>query len=88
MQELWQHDLSWDEKIPPELQNVWAMMFDEISALNEVNFQRCLPSAGAVGEPELITFCDAFRKAFGTCAYVRLKLFDEKFGVRFIAAKS
>ena len=33
-------------------------------------------------------FCDASCQAFGACAYVRWKLRNSKFGLRFIAAKS
>ena len=59
-----------------------------MTALNNVRFQRCLTPAGAILNPDLITFCDASRKAFGACTYVRWKLTDGKFGVRFVAAKS
>ena len=86
MQELWQRGLSWDEEIPPDLKKKWTMLFKEMAALEKVRLQRCL--TGAISNPELITFCDASRMAFGTCSYIRWQLADGKFGVRFVAAKS
>ena len=53
------------------------------SDFNDASLQQ-----GAILNPDLITFCDASRKAFGACTYVRWKLTDGKFGVRFVAAKS
>ncbi len=88
MQELWQRGLSWDEQIPPDLVNKWTELFNEMISLNKVRFQRCLTPAGAICNPELITFCDASRMAFGACSYVRWQLANGTFGVRFIAAKS
>ena len=62
------------------------MLFnEEMAAVNNVRFQRCLTPAGAVLNPDLITFCDASRKAFGACTYVRWKLTYGKFGVPFVA---
>ena len=71
MQELWQRGLSWDEEIPPDLKKKWTMLFKEMAALEKVRFQRCLTPTGAINNPELITFCDASRMAFGTCSYIR-----------------
>ena len=88
MQELWQRGLGWDEEISTDLQKIWTVLFNEMAALNKVRFQRCLTPAGVLCNPDLITFCDASQMAFGACAYVRWKLVDGRFGVRFIAAKS
>lgn len=56
--------------------------------LNDVKFDLCLTPAHAAGDPMLVVFCDASRLAFGTCAYARWELQDEKFEARFIAAKA
>ncbi|XP_028405249.1 uncharacterized protein LOC114527754 [Dendronephthya gigantea] len=88
MQELWQHGLTWDEEISSDLKKTWTVLFNEMAALNDVRFQRCLTPTGVIGNPELIIFCDASRLAFGTCSYVRWKLAGGTFGVRFVAAKS
>ena len=88
MQELWQLGVGWDDDIPPDEQRKWLKLFQEIAALNQVKYPRCLTPPGANGNPTLIVFCDASRLAFVTCAYVRWKLFEGKFGVRFVAARS
>ena len=76
MQQLWQRGLSWDEEIPPDLEKKWTMLFKEMAALEKVRFQRCLTPTGAINNPELITFCDASRMAFGACSYIRWQLAD------------
>ena len=88
IQELWQRGLSWDEEIPPDLQKKWTLLFNEMVALNNVQFPRCLTPLGVISNPDLITFCDASRMAFGACAYLRWTLANGSFGVRFVAAKS
>ena len=63
-------------------------LFEEMIALNTVQFERCLTPPNATGNPSLVVFCDASRQAFGACAYTKWNLNEGKFGVRFVAAKS
>ena len=88
MQELWQLGLSWDADVPPDIRTKWTELFNEMAALNEVKFERCLTPLNVASDPWLIVFCDASRLAFGTCAYVRWELMDGTVGVRFVAAKT
>ena len=88
MQELWQLGLSWDDEVPPEVKRKWMTLFEEMIALNNVQFECCLTPPNATGNPSLVVFCDASRLAFGACAYARWKLSDGQFGARFVAAKS
>ena len=81
-------DSGWDEDVPSETRKKWVKLFEEINALNDVKFDRCLTPEHAAGDPMLVVFCDASRLAFGTCAYARWELQDGKFNARFIAAKS
>ena len=57
-------------------------LFEEMMALNNVQFERCLTPPNAIGNPSLVVFCDASQRAFSACAQTG------KFGVRFVAAKS
>ena len=82
MQELW------DDEVPPEVKRKWMKLFEEMMALNSVQFERCLTPPNAIGNPSLVVFCDASRKAFGACAYPKWNLNDGKFGVPFVSAKS
>ena len=88
LQELWQLGLNWDDEVSGALKQNWIRIFEEIAKLNDVKFERCLTPAEVVGKPYLIVFCDASRLAFGAVAYIRWKLNNGKFGVRFVAAKS
>ena len=88
MQELWQLGLGWDDEVPPDVRGKWMKLFEEMIALNTVQFERCLTPPNATGNPSLVVFCDASRQAFGACAYTKWNLNDGKFGLRFVAAKS
>ena len=88
MQELWQLGLGWDDEVPPEVKRKWMALFEEMIALNNVKFERCLTPPNATGDPSLVVFCDASRLAFGACAYMKWKLNDGQFGTRFVAAKA
>lgn len=88
MQQLWQIGLGWDEKVPPNERIKWLALFEEMTALNDVKFDRCLTPPGADGNPSLVVFCNASRLAFGACAYARWKLVAGNFGTRFVAAKA
>ena len=79
MQELWQLGLSWDDEVPPEVKRKWMTLFEEVIALNNIQFERCLTPPSATGNPSLVVFCDASRLAFGECAYARWKLSDGQF---------
>ena len=63
-------------------------LFEEMTALNDVKFDRCMTPPGANGDRSLVVFCDASRLAFGACAYARWKLVDGRLGTRFVAAKT
>ena len=53
MQELWQLSLGWDDEVPPEVRRKWMALFEEIIALNNVKFERCLTLPNATGDPAL-----------------------------------
>ena len=84
MQELWQLGLNWDDEVPPEIKRKWMKLFEEMMALNNVQFARCLTPPNAFGNPSLVAFCDPSRRAFGT----KWNLNNGEFGVRFVAAKT
>ena len=55
------------------------ILFNEMVALNNVQFPGCLTPLGVISNPNLITFCDASRMAFGACAYLRWTLANGSF---------
>ena len=88
MQRLWQQGLDWDEDLPPEAQEEWIRLFEEMEGLNDVTFETSLTPDGAVGSPTLCIFSDASEDAFGACAYARWQLSNGEYEARFVAAKS
>ncbi|XP_063955361.1 uncharacterized protein LOC135154088 [Lytechinus pictus] len=88
MQRLWEIGVGWDDELPEEISAEWDKLFNEMKALNDVRFPRSLTPSQSVGVPMLVVFCDASEEAFGTCVYIRWKLTDDEYDVRFIAAKS
>ena len=87
LQNLWQTGADWDDKLPSEVQEHWKALFQEITKLNKVSFQRSLLTVGASEEPMLCVFSDASEEAFGACAYIRQRG-EDKYKVNLIAAKS
>ena len=88
MQRLWQLGLVWNEYLPADVCNEWLKIFDQFRKLNEVTFPRSLTPREVTGSATLCIFSDASKDAFGTCAYVRWEIGEEKYDVCFLAAKS
>ncbi|KAK3736377.1 hypothetical protein QZH41_006148 [Actinostola sp. cb2023] len=88
MQQLWQLGLDWDEELPPEVQNKWISLLQEMEELDNVSLERGLFATNAVEPPSLCVFADASQDAFGACAYIRHRKDDGTYAVKFIAAKS
>eukprot|EP00057_Strongylocentrotus_purpuratus_P004640 XP_003729152.1 PREDICTED: uncharacterized protein LOC100889568 [Strongylocentrotus purpuratus] len=88
LQRLWQMGLGWDDPLPEKEQTEWTKLFEEMTLLNNVKLRRCLTPQDARGKPVLCIFSDASESAYGTCAYLRWRTDDNKYEVRFVAAKS
>lgn len=88
MQQLWQKGYDWDEVLPPDQQEWWLMFLKEMKDLNGVKYERGLTPPMAVGHPTLCIFADASEVAFGVCVYLRWKLKDGRYAVRFVLGKS
>ncbi|XP_071946012.1 uncharacterized protein [Antedon mediterranea] len=88
MQHLWQKGYDWDEDLPTSVQDWWVKLFKEMKELNTISFDRCLTPPTTTEEPILCMFADASEDAFGSCAYIRWKVDNNQFDVKFVAAKS
>ena len=80
--------IDWDEKLPPEIQEKWASLFQEMLSLNSITFERCLTPPDAVGLPVLCIFSDDCNEAFGSCAIARWQKSNGQYDARLISAKS
>ncbi|XP_014668938.1 PREDICTED: uncharacterized protein LOC106810171 [Priapulus caudatus] len=88
LQRLWQVGLQWDDPLTEREHAEWIKLFEEIKSLYDVKLERCLTPSNARGKPVLCIFSNASEKAYGTCAYLRWQTEDDKYDVRFVAAKS
>lgn len=70
IQELWKKNLTWDEKVPPELCKKWNNFKNDLPYINEILIPRhvVLSQYTAI---ELHGFSDASEKAYGACIYIR-----------------
>jgi hypothetical protein len=88
MQELWAEKLGWDEALSDSLSSKWYNWFNELNQLPGIKINRRITPATAVGYPELITFSDASKDAFGSVCYLRWLLEDGTYEVTILLAKS
>ncbi|GBL86402.1 hypothetical protein AVEN_164569-1 [Araneus ventricosus] len=80
LQVLWMKEISWDEKLPLDIQKMWYQWVSEVPRLSELQVPRYVFSS-STGEPtdvlELHYFCDASQKAYGVvilwCCYIHVK---------------
>ncbi|XP_055543239.1 uncharacterized protein LOC129728803 [Wyeomyia smithii] len=62
--------LGWDHPLPMKVQGDWRYFHGQPLSLNELVISRCVIRPKAVSL-ELHVFSDAFKRAYGACAYVR-----------------
>ncbi|XP_070068132.1 uncharacterized protein [Drosophila takahashii] len=73
MQEIWLHDLGWDDELPIELCQKWHDFFQSYSVLDQVRIPRWV-SFRPEFRVEHHGFCDASQKAYGAAIYVRVEI--------------
>ena len=79
LKKLWKQKLEWDNQIGECDRQCFVAFFEEMFALKEIYFKRCVKPYRAVGNPIMITFSDASEEAFGACVYFRWMLEDGTF---------
>ncbi|XP_023247778.1 uncharacterized protein LOC106643923, partial [Copidosoma floridanum] len=87
MQDCWKAKVGWDESVPQELHTRWRLFVEQLDRLEEVSFPRhlILPSALAI---EVHGFCDASKRGYGACIYLRSVDRTNQVLVRLACAKS
>ena len=71
LKKLWGCKVDWDDPVPDSIQMEWLEVFQSFLWLKEISFKRCAKPIDYVGDPVLITVCDASELAFGACCYLR-----------------
>ena len=71
-QEATMRRLTWDETVPPDLENKWIKWTSSLSDIHKFSFPRCIkPHPFDDAAIELHHFSDASLKAYGCCSYIR-----------------
>ncbi len=92
IQDLWKHNLSWDDPIEHlHLRERWSTWVAELSSITKLQFPR--PYApGKSDTPstirELHVFCDASEKVYGSVAYLQVSDESDEVYVTFVLAQS
>ena len=69
LRELWKLGIDWDEPVKDQYANQWKEILKDINKIKDKKLQRFVGSKDA----ELLCFCDASSKAYGTSIYLRCK---------------
>lgn len=71
LQELWKAKLSWDERLPSNLQEQWKEFAEVLGELNKVTVPRPVQYSSQNRQTHLIGFSDASQRAFAAAVYLR-----------------
>ena len=72
MQELWKHNLTWDEDLPSDLRLQWTSWMEDIKCQSKVSNPRQYFALNG-SNLQLHVFCDSSPKAYGAVAYLRIE---------------
>ncbi|XP_037958187.1 uncharacterized protein LOC119687775 [Teleopsis dalmanni] len=68
IQELWIHQLSWDDPLPPLLNQSWIQIQSDLEYLNHIVVPRYVLTSSACNS-QVHGFADASQRAFGCCIH-------------------
>ena len=72
LQELWRHDIGWDDEITGDHLRYWEAWLKNAEKIVDVRVPRCYVLDGSpFSEIQLHVFCDASESAYGAVAYLR-----------------
>ncbi|XP_060878440.1 uncharacterized protein LOC132950858 [Metopolophium dirhodum] len=87
MQLLWQAGLNWDDKLPPDLSDLWQQYSSELHMVSNIKICRHIPP-NELRIVQLIGFSDASEKGYGAVVYLRNIHQDGRIHIHFVTAKS
>lgn len=88
MQQLWIKKVSWDEPIEPSILKQWAVFYEDLKSINELQFPRWVETSSNCERVELHGFSDASEKAYGASVYLRVEDKAGKVKMHLLIAKS
>ncbi|XP_049886864.1 uncharacterized protein LOC126381435 [Pectinophora gossypiella] len=87
LQRLWLKGISWDERLPNDIQIIWIEFVKSLSYLNDLRIPRRVV-CNDHQTVEFHVFTDASERAYGACLYVRSVSNSGQVLVRLLMAKS
>ncbi|XP_030584685.1 uncharacterized protein LOC115779925 [Archocentrus centrarchus] len=89
LQEMWERGLSWDEKLPPDLNGQWRNWRSELPLIHQIAIPRWYGERNEQSDKTLTlhVFCDASEKAYSAVAYLQWEGEDRKMA-SLVASKS
>ncbi|XP_024123270.2 uncharacterized protein LOC112143483 [Oryzias melastigma] len=90
LQELCCQKISWDENIPPELEQRFLVWLSDLARLDGFAVNRCLKPVkfGKISSAQLHHFADASERGYGVVTYLRMKNDNLETHCSFIIGKS
>lgn len=72
MQDIWQENVTWDERLQESYQEKWFELAEELAELSSTTIPRFLyeSSYREYMVPNQHIFTDASKRAYGACAYL------------------
>ncbi|GFX08080.1 integrase catalytic domain-containing protein [Trichonephila clavipes] len=88
MKEIWKLKLKWDENLPKDILNQVKKWLEQLPILASIKIPRCLNlSSNGIKRLTLHVFCDASKKAYAACVFLRVE-YEENVFVKLIQAKA
>lgn len=90
LQEMWEGGLSWDEELPPDLNQQWNSWRSELPLIHQIYIPRWYGERDEQGGKgtRLHVFCDASEKAYSAVAYLQWQEKDRRMAASLVALKS
>ncbi|GFW76966.1 integrase catalytic domain-containing protein [Trichonephila clavipes] len=88
LQEIWKLKLKWDENLPKDILNQVKKWLEQLPILASIKIPRCLNlSSNGIKRLTLHVFCDASKKAYAACVFLRVE-YEENVFMKLIQAKA
>ncbi|GFW48306.1 integrase catalytic domain-containing protein [Trichonephila clavipes] len=88
LQEIWKLKLKWVENLPKDILNQVKKWLEQLPIFASIKIPRCLNlSSNGIKRLTLHVFCDASKKAYAACVFLRVE-YEENVFVKLIQAKA
>jgi hypothetical protein len=71
LQKMWSLRLSWDERVPDELHQMWTQFISDLMNVNNIKVNRKILTLFPAVKFEIHGFCDSSQSAYGATIFIR-----------------